>query len=451
MMQRRQFLRGVGAIGAGAALGHLTLLGSRARAAQDDYKALVCVFMFGGNDANNMLVPIDSAGYANYAAVRGSLALPQANLVALQEASGTARYGLHPDLKPLQSLWQSKQFGMLLNTGTLVQPLTKASYAEASTGKPGGLFSHSDQQQQWQSSISDTPSRTGWGGRLAEQVAAMNAASTLPSMISASGPNLFVTGKASSAMTIPVSGSFAIRGFDGSTAANARMSALQQLLGLDREQDLVAAAGDIQSQSISNSAIVGPLLSATGTESAKAFDGLTSGIAAELLAISKLIEARSALGLSRQIFMVSLGSFDTHTDELNRQSTLYQQLAPALAAFQTSMGALGVAGQVTTFTLSDFSRTLQPNTAGGTDHAWGSHHLVLGGAVKGGAYYGTYPALELNGPDDASAEGRFIPTQAVDQYAATLASWFGVSAADLAAVLPNIGAFGSADLGFMAS
>jgi uncharacterized protein (DUF1501 family) len=151
------------------------------------------------------------------------------------------------------------------------------------------------------------------------------------------------------------------------------------------------------------------------------------------------------------VFMVSLGSFDTHTNELIRQSNLFADLAPALAAFQNSMTTLGVANQVTTFTLSDFSRTLQPNTAGGTDHAWGSHHLVMGGAVKGQAYYGNYPTLALGGPDDVGTSGRWIPTTAVDQYAATLAGWFGVSAGNLSAVLPNIGAFSSADLQFMSS
>jgi uncharacterized protein (DUF1501 family) len=191
-------------------------------------------------------------------------------------------------------------------------------------------------------------------------------------------------------------------------------------------------------------------LSATNTTSDVAFAGLTSNIARQLLAVSKLIEARATFGLSRQIFMVSLGSFDTHTDELNRQAGLFSALGPSLRAFHDALVTIGASTQVTTFTLSDFSRTLQPNTGGGTDHAWGNHHFVMGGAVKGRTYYGNYPTLALNGPDDAGGEGRWIPGVAVDQYAATLAKWFGVSASNLAAVLPNLARFGSSDLGFMA-
>jgi uncharacterized protein (DUF1501 family) len=447
-MHRRHFLHGCGALSAAAALGQMALFSPRAMAATSDYKALVCVFLFGGNDGNNTLVPIDSAGYANYAAVRGQIALPQASLVPLQETSGSAGFGLHPDLSALQSLWEAQQLGIVLNAGTLVQPLTKASYAASNTLKPESLFSHIDQQGQWQASVSTEPSRTGWGGRLTETLASLNSGSSLPAMISASGPQLFVTGAATSALTVPVSGSFALNGFNGSAGANSRLTALHQLLGLDSDEDLVAAAGDITTTAIADSAIVGPLLTASNTESANAFSGLTSGVALQLLAVSKLIEARATLGLSRQIFMVALGSFDTHTNELNQQSALFQQLGPALAAFQKSMAALGVANQVTTFTLSDFSRTFAANTAGGTDHAWGNHHFIMGGAVKGQAYYGTYPTLAIGGPDDVGT-GRWIPTISVDQYAATLATWFGLAPASLPTVLPNIGAFPVANLGFM--
>jgi uncharacterized protein (DUF1501 family) len=450
-MDRRNFMGQLGAIGAGAAFAQLGILGAQAAAATNDYKALVCVFLFGGNDGNNTLVPLDTTGYGAYAAVRGTLALPQSGLVPLQETNGSSRYGLHPQLSAWQSLWDSGHLALLLNVGTLMQPLTKAGFTSSTTVKPTGLFSHSDQQAQWQSSISNAPSRTGWGGRIAEQVAGLNSAASLPALISATGPNLFVTGAGASALTIPVAGTFGIRGFDGSAAATARMTALKQLLALDRDSDLVGAAADITSSAMTNSAMLGPILSATNTTSDAAFAGLTSNIARQLLAVSKLIEARATFGLSRQIFMVSLGSFDTHTDELNRQAGLFSALGPSLRAFHDALVAIGASSQVTTFSLSDFSRTLQPNTGGGTDHAWGNHHFVMGGAVKGRTYYGNYPTLALNGPDDAGAEGRWIPGVAVDQYAATLAKWFGVSASNLAAVLPNLARFGSSDLGFMAS
>lgn len=430
-------------------VGRLSLLGPTANAATDDYKALVCVFLFGGNDGNNTVVPLDTAGYANYAAIRGAIALPQAQLVPLPETGGAASYGLHPALEDWQQLWSAGQLGILLNVGTLVQPLTQAQYLSTEAQKPEALFSHIDQQDQWQASISTVPSRTGWGGRLAEQLAALNTGTTVPALISAAGPNLFVTGSTTSALTIPVSGGFGLTGFDNSGASAARLVALNQLLTLDRESDLVAAAGDISASGIASSAVLGPVLSATSSNSVAAFTGLTSGIALQLLAVSKLIEARASLGQSRQIFMVSLGSFDTHTNELVQQADLLGELGPALLAFRNALVANGAINQVTTFTHSDFSRTLQPNTGGGTDHAWGNHHFVMGGAVNGQAYYGTYPVQALGGPSDAGARGQWIPTIAVDQYAATLASWFGADATQLATVLPNLASFSAANLGFL--
>jgi uncharacterized protein (DUF1501 family) len=203
------------------------------------------------------------------------------------------------------------------------------------------------------------------------------------------------------------------------------------------------------SGAIQSSGLLNPVLTSTTSTVGGYFSGLTSGVAAQLLAIAKVIEARSSLGMTRQIFMVSLGSFDTHQDELNTQSTLFGQLGPAVKAFHDSMSAIGAANQVTSFTLSDFSRTYIANTNGGTDHAWGSHHFVVGGAVKGGQMYGTWPTLVIAGPDDAGNQGRWIPTSSVDQYAATLASWFGVSASAMTNVLPNLSAFPTSSLGFI--
>jgi uncharacterized protein (DUF1501 family) len=448
-MDRRKFISQAGALGVGASLASLGLLGSRVSAASGDYKALVCVFLFGGNDGNNTLVPVDTAGYANYASVRGALALPQSALVPLTESGGAVRYALHPELAGWQSLWQSGSLAMLLNVGTLQQPLTQAGYNSNTTLKPEALFSHADQQAQWQASISSAPSRTGWGGRLAEQVGGLNGGNALPALISATGPELFVTGSTTSAVTVPVSGKFGLNGFDSSAASSARMSALTELLGDSQSSDLVAAAGGIDSSAIATSAQLGPVLSATNSVSETSFAGLTTNIALQFLAVSKLIEARATFGLARQVFMVSLGSFDTHTAQLERQSNLFAQLAPAVLAFNDALQNMGAADQVTTFTLSDFARTMQPNTSGGTDHAWGNHQFIVGGAVKGGTFYGTYPTLQLGGPDDVGDEGRWIPTIAVDQYAATLATWFGATSSQLATVLPNLGSFTTSDLGFM--
>jgi uncharacterized protein (DUF1501 family) len=450
-MNRRHFLRHASALGGGVALAQLGLLSTRAQA-PSDYRALVCLFLYGGNDSNNTIVPIDSAGYASYATTRGSLALAQGTLLPLVETGGAANFGLHPALGSttgLQALWTSGQLAIVRNVGTLVQPLTKAQYLSAASSKPASLFSHIDQQHQWQASLSASPSDTGWGGRLADQLAGLNVGASVPAMISTAGNNLFVTGRATAALTVPTSGSFGLRGFDSSAVGVARLSAFQALLGVDRGADLLDAAQDVMSEALASSAVLNPILTNTTTAASGYFSGLTSGIAKQLLTVAKLIEARASLGAQRQVFLVSLGSFDTHTNELNAHNTLYTALGVALKAFHDAMTGIGAAHQVTSFTLSDFSRTFKPNTNGGTDHAWGAHHFVAGGAVKGGAFYGTMPTLTLGGPDDEGSEGRWIPTTSVDQYAATLASWFGVDAAGLASVLPNIAAFSQARLGFV--
>jgi uncharacterized protein (DUF1501 family) len=447
-MKRRNFLRHAGALASTAALGQLGVIASRAAIA-DDYKALVCIFLYGGNDANNMVVPVDSAGYAEYAHARINLALPQADLLPLQEPGGLVRCGFHPTLTGLQGLFNSGSLAVVANVGTLVQPLTRAQYLSPSTQKPATLFSHIDQQHEWQASISNVSSNTGWGGRLADRFNNLNAGASVPSMVSTGGNNLFVTGAASQALVVPVSGSFGLSGFSTSGPGAARRSALESLLGIDREADLVRAAQDVMTNALANSATLNPILTNTTTAASQPFTGLTGNFAQQMLAIAKVIEARSALGAHRQVFLATLGSFDTHANELNEQQALFAQLDPALTAFNAAMTVIGAGSAVTTFTLSDFSRTLGGNTDDGTDHAWGSHHLVMGGAVHGGQFYGTMPTLALGGPDDEGAQGRWIPTIAVDQYAATLASWFGADATALAAVLPNLAAFSPRNLGFV--
>jgi uncharacterized protein (DUF1501 family) len=447
-MQRRNFLLHAGALAGTAALGQMGLFAARAAPA-DDYKALVCIFLVGGNDSNNMVVPIDSAGYANYALVRSDLALPQAQLLPLQEAGGVLRYGFHPALPGLQGLWTAGNLAVVANVGTLVQPLTKAQYLSNSTQKPATLFSHIDQQHEWQTANASTSSSTGWGGRLSDQLNALNANASVPPMISTGGNNLFVTGAASQALVIPTSGSFGLSGFSNSSGDAARRSALVSLLGVDRDADLSMAAQDVMTSALSSSATLNPILTATNATVAQRFTGLSTGIASQLLAIAKVIEARAALGAQRQVFLATLGSFDTHTNEIATQQTLFSQLDPALAAFHGAMSDIGAANDVTSFTLSDFSRTYAPNTGGGSDHAWGSHHLVTGGAVHGGQLYGVMPTLALSGPDDEGGQGRWIPSIAVDQYAATLASWFGADAAALQTILPNLTAFSPSGLGFI--
>jgi uncharacterized protein (DUF1501 family) len=448
-MKRRTFLQHAGALAGTAALGQLGVLAAHA-ASSSDYKALVCIFLYGGNDANNTIVPLDTAGYANYAQTRSYLALPQAQLLPLAVASGAPQYGLHPALPGLQSLWASGNLAIVANVGTLVQPLTKAQYLSTTTVKPESLFSHIDQQHEWQASISSTSSsNSGWGGRLLDALAALNANSRIPPMISTGGNNLFVTGAASQALVIPTSGSFGLNGFSNDSADTARRFALEQLLSVDQSISLTQAAQAVMGGALSSSAILNPILTTTDATLATRFAGLTTNFSRQLLAIAKVIEARSTLGATRQVFLATLGSFDTHTDQLNTQQTLLSELDAGLTAFHGAMADIGAGKSVTSFTLSDFSRNFLPNTGGGTDHAWGSHPLVIGDAVNGGSIYGTMPTLELSGPDDASNLGRWIPTIAVDQFAATLATWFGADATALAAVLPNLSAFSPSTLGFI--
>ncbi|MFZ3321485.1 MAG: DUF1501 domain-containing protein [Usitatibacter sp.] len=399
---------------------------------------------------HNTIIPIDTAGYASYSRVRtasSGIQLAQSDLLPIQPLNG-GFYGLHPSLKELQSLFGQKKVAILANVGTLTQPTTKAQYA---TGvRPQSLYSHADQQAQWQSSDSTGQSRTGWGGRLADQVAAMNTGSELPVMTSLDGTVLFTTGATSLSLSIPASGVFALQGFNGSQASAARLAALKSLLGQSSANVFVTAVNESGNQALDLSAIVNPILSSPSPTVDPAFAGLTSSIAQQLHQVAKVIAARDGTGALRQVFFVQLGSFDTHGDQLNRQKALFDDLSPAVKAFYDATVAAGVGNSVTTFTLSDFGRTFQPASGGGTDHAWGSHHFVIGDAVSGGNLFGTFPQLVLAGPDDAESEGRWLPTSSVDQYGATLASWFGVSADALGKVFPNLAAFPAANLGFLA-
>ncbi|MET0683398.1 MAG: DUF1501 domain-containing protein [Casimicrobiaceae bacterium] len=449
-MDRREFIRRGGALSAAGLAANLDLLSLTAHAAVSDYKALVCVFLFGGVDGNNVLVPLDTAGYGDYARVRGAssgIQLTQAELLPIAPRNVGTPFGLHPSMTELQALFSGGQLALLANVGTLTQPTSKAQYNSGL--RPESLYSHADQQTQWQTSVVSGASRTGWGGRLADAMGPV-AGQSFPVVTSTAGVTLFVTGEASNPLSVPTSGNFGLSGFGTSNAARARLTALTSLLGLDGENTLVAAASGISRQAIELSATVNPILASTSALLASAFAGVTSGIASQLLTVAKMIEARAATSAKRQIFFVSLGGFDTHNNQLATQRTLFDQLSPALNAFYNATAALGVASSVTTFTLSDFGRTFGPAAGGGSDHAWGNHHMILGGAVNGGTLYGTYPKLALNGPDDAEKEGRWIPTASVDQYGATLATWFGATDPQLAAIFPNLSQFTTSNLGFLA-
>jgi len=450
---RRAFLWQLGALSALGLASRLDLIRFAAEASaqtQPDYKALVCVFLFGGNDGNNTVIPLDAAGYGQYAAIRpatSGINLSQASLLPIQPIDSASPFGLHPSLTDLQMLFNQNRMAILANVGTLLQPTTQAQYAAGL--RPLSLYSHADQQAQWQSAVSSAASGTGWGGRIADKVAPMNAASGFPVVTSLDGAVLFTSGASAIPLSIPATGSFALSGYSGSTAASARMNAVRQLLAQASGNALVDGASDIGAQALDLSATVNPILANANSTIAPLFTNLNTSTANQLYQVAKLIEARAATGAARQIFFVQLGSFDTHGDQLNRQQNLFEELSPALKAFYDATVALGVASQVTTFTLSDFGRTLQPASGGGTDHAWGSHHFIIGGAVQGGKIYGRYPQLSLGGPDDAEKEGRWLPSCSVDQYGATLARWFGVATTDLDSVFSNLASFSTTDLGFM--
>jgi uncharacterized protein (DUF1501 family) len=449
-MDRRAFIRRSVALSAAGLAGSLDLLPLAAQAqAASDYKALVCVFLFGGVDGNNVLIPADTAGYGQYAAVRNAasgIQITQDELLMIQPTNLGTPFGLHPALKEIQPLFATGQLALLANVGSLTQPTTKAQYTAGI--RPENLYSHSDQQTQWQTSVAHGGSPTGWGGRVAD-VIAPRAGGTFPVITSTAGVTIYVTGNASRPLSVPTSGSFGLSGFANNAAGNARRTALNTLLSIDRGNTFLDAASDIQQQAITLSTTVGPILASTTSTIAPLFAGQTSSIAQQLLAVAKMIEARAVTGSQRQIFFVSLNGFDTHTQEINTHLTLFGQLSPALKAFYDATAQLGVAEQVTAFTLSDFGRTFKPASGAGSDHAWGNHHMIMGGAVQGGAIYGTYPTLALTGPDDAEKEGRWLPTTSVDQYGATLARWFGVNPTDMATVFPNLAQFTPGNLGFL--
>ena len=450
---RRDFLRHSGcALGATAlfsSLDRFSLVNAMTPQATD-YKALVCIFLFGGNDGNNTVIPYD--GYAAYNAVRSNtstLNIPQADLLPISPPSARAKFGLHPSLAELQTLFNQNKLAVLCNVGTLTQPLTKTQFLGGGD-RPQSLFSHSDQQEQWQSSISSSTGQTtftGWGGRLADGTLSLNGSNTFPMIVSVAGITLFTTGVTARPL-VPSGG---LAGFNNSSASTARYNALRQIIALNPNQTLTHSAGDIMASAIDNTTTLNQALS-SGSALKTTFPNTSLGN--QLKQIAQIIAARTQLGVQRQIFFASLGSFDTHTNQFGTQGSptvggLLQQVSQAMKAFYDATVEINVAPQVTTFTLSDFGRTFQPASGGGTDHAWGSHQFIMGGAVHGGDFYGHFPTLALGGPDDASDEGRWIPTTSVDQYGATLAQWYGLAPNAVSTVFPNIGRFSSSNLGFL--
>ncbi len=478
-VSRREFFgsaccAAVGATGLLSTLGGLRLMGAaaspangpqppaRAGALPSDYKALVCLFLNGGNDANNLIVPTgagaatDAASYAAYSAARTNLALKRDSLLAIAPRTSDGRtWGLHPAVAELKSLFDSGKAALIANVGTLVYPTTKAQYTARSVPLPPQLFSHSDQQVQWQHSVPDKPTSTGWGGRVADLVNAFNSSGQISMSISIAGKNTFQVGSTVAQYAVGTGGATNLTGTTTATAPTnldgIRYRAQRDLFGQPQSGLFEAAFGSASSDAIVSAELLNSVLAASPVIRTT-FPATTAGN--QLRMAARLIAAAPSLGLKRQIFFVQLGGWDLHAGQLVNASPetgshagLLSQISQAVNAFHAATLELGVENQVTTFTASDFGRTFRSN-GDGSDHGWGSHHFVVGGAVRGGELYGRMPSLSINGPDDTGL-GRWIPTTSVDQYAATLATWFGVSATDLPIVLPNIGRFSRPNLGFL--
>jgi uncharacterized protein (DUF1501 family) len=471
MRSRRDFLRiGVttlGAIGAAGPImskfGRFSALASAAASnANAPYSALVCINLSGGNDGHNMVAPITTLqqNYSVYAQSRLGLAIPQGSggLIPITTPQNET-YGLHPSMPELAALFQGGQAAILANVGMLAIPLTPSAgqtpaqlfnqLGGGGSKLPVNLFSHSDQSSQWQTVVPTGLSGTGWGGRMADVMASLyNASGQYPSVVNNGGCGPFCTGASTLPGTVSYTGITGLTGTQGDAARQAGMTAV---LNFDNGLKLVQAANGVSNRGIAQGQLLSGLMASSTplqTVFPPAADGSVNVLAQQLKMVAQIIKVQAQLGVYRQIFFCSLGGFDTHGGELNIQGPLLQQLSAAMNAFYQATVELGVQNSVTTFTTSEFGRTVMPNGSAGTDHAWGSHHFIMGGAVKGGQLYGQYPSLALGNPLDVTGRGSLIPTTSVDQYAATLAQWFGVPQGSLPQVLPNIGNFTTTDLGF---
>jgi uncharacterized protein (DUF1501 family) len=476
LQTRRDFIRQAACAALGTAAMTSTIRDLRfmnaavAQTGITDYKALVCIFLQGGNDSNNLILPTITSQYNSYAAIRTPvLAIPQSAILPLSPLNNDGNgYGLHPCCPELQTLFGEGKLALLFNTGTLVFPMTRSQYLSGALEKPPQLFSHADQQTQWQTSIPDQPPTTGWGGRCADLLASVQPNAPISLSVTLSGANTFEIGNMISQYSVSTSGAVSLSGL-----STARLAALTNILALpypNMQSQAYAgvAASSIDSSSLLNNAIQ---LTSPSTYWTVPFPAtikpptggasFSSSLSPQLKMVARLIEAghrsvqNGGFGMKRQIFFCQIGGYDLHTNQtpgpgsttIGSHANLLAELSQSMLAFQRAMEQLNLSGSVTSFTASDFGRTF-PSNGQGSDHGWGSHHLVLGGAVNGQQTYGQFPVLTVNGPNDTST-GRWIPTTAIDQYFATIATWFGVDQSNLGTVFPNLGRFASPNLGFV--
>lgn len=452
---RRAFLRRSAQLGlAGVATPFVTSLGAigeAAAATAGDYKALVCIFLYGGNDYANTLPPYDAESYALYQAQRSNIAHARDALAATAlsptNSLGGRQYAMAPTMASLLPVFNAGKMAVALNVGTLVQPTTKAQYSAASVRLPPKLFSHNDQQSYFQAS-SPEGATSGWGGRMGDLFESGNGTATL-TCINASGNAVYLAGKQAIQYAIGTGGPTALinnaTSLYGSTTA---ASTLRALMTASSGNILANEHGKVSARALNLYSQVSSALASAPAANFPLFP-TTNSLALQLRIVAQMISVSQTLSAKRQVFFVSLGGFDMHQNLATAHPTQIGLVADAMRAFYDTTVALGVSNQVTAFTASDFGRTLVSNTSG-ADHGWGSMHFVMGGAVNGRKIYGTPPAIG-NGTADDVGQGRLLPTISVDQYAATLANWFGVSAGAMPTVLPNIGNYNPStwNLGFV--
>jgi uncharacterized protein (DUF1501 family) len=444
---RRNFLKLTASTGLVAALGQFDL--AEAAAQNADYKALVCLFLFGGNDGHNTVVPLATNEFNAYLNARGGLALTGNKLLPITTTTG-GQYAFNYGLVELQTLFQQGKLAIMANTGMLDQPTTKQQYQQNAVPLPTQLFSHSDQVVQMQAGLA---ANTGWGGRICDLVQANNANSTFPASISFNGSALFCNGSAVSGTSLQPGNDLSQYAMGNGwplAATDARANAQKQMAQLANSNRLIAAADKI----VSDTWTLNTLLKGIGSNGGLQTVFPSSQLGNQLKDIARYISLRAQTGVGRQVFFCGLGGFDTHSGQDYQQWDLLRQVSQALKAFYDATNEMGIANRVTTFTLSDFGRSLQPSGTG-TDHGWGSHYFVLGGGVLGSQIYGQFPLMNQNdsayNPDAfADTRGVLLPTTSLAQYGATLAKWFGAPTAQLTSLFPELANFGQQDLGFLA-
>ena len=442
-VSRREFTR---LVAGGSALAAMAQLGRTAAVAQanSNFRAMVGLFLFGGNDSWNMVVPNDDR-HGVYLKQRNTVGIAQSALMPL---SGTA-FALHPSFKPLQAAWDEGALSAVLNTGTLFTPLTRTTYSQRPDLRPYNLMSHSDEQAHWQGVRARDVNLDGFMGRMVDKMTV----GAMPPLISLAGSNLALIGQRSSPLVLPSSGALNRNGYNSASkdaAVVARQAALAAFADASGSGLVTEQTAKAVNASYDQAAMANQIVSSTTSVVDQYFKNpatgaaLTSDVSRQLMRVARMIEARATLGHDRQVFFASQGGYDTHngqvgggTNATGTQANLYADLAMAMAGFYAAMKALGMQDNVTLFTMSDFGRVFKGNAQNGTDHAWGGNHLVLGGALAGGKVHGRYPDMAFGGAEDISNDGRWIPSIATEEYIGAIARWSGVAEADMAYVLPN--------------